>query len=815
MTTLRKAMPLIILCAALAGLPLAAQDCSFTFAFTGNATQTAVSNISGNVPCVNWRITLSATGSLSTTATFYTSPDNSVFTAVPNTVCSSTVQPPCILQGANPIVGTQGMMYVAAYGAFVRIVTTSSSGTGSGTIRGYGAKGASAQALPSSGGGSGTVSNVATTSPITGGPITGTGTIGLDTTKVAQKFFGTAAPGSVATNLPGDLFTDTTAHNEYVCNAPSGTAAPACTSVTAAGWLLVNGGGGGSGTVTNTGTLPSNALILGNGGVDVKPGAVLPADSSKFFNGAGGFTVPPTASAVPAASNLTPVTVSANTTGDQILQEVSLATGILNTVAAANLIHGSGILTIAALQTPTLTFKAKLCTVSGCGSGTVRTLATITTGATIAATNNGWNLQLMAGTVSSGSAGTLAVHGAPGLTVDIGALPGSAATLYVDTNTTVTSAIDLTAALFVDFTVSTSAGNTGNSFTQNIAESLPWAGAGSSFLHSRSLTIDHTKCGSSNSTNFPVLVSLSNTTFKTVANGGHVQNASGYDIVFAADSAGVTQYPWEVEFYDGVNGVLVAWVQVPTVSHTVDTVFYVIYDNGAISTAQNTGALAPTNVWDSNYVGVWHLPNGTTLTANDSTSNAINGTLTNAPTATAGEIDGAGAFVHASNQNINLGSGSALQVTGVLTIEAWFNASTDISGCRLFSNRSGSAGYEVYYDNGPSIHFGINGNDFSTGISLSTPYHLAATYNGTTTGTIYLNAVPGSPYTGFPSLNAGSTAMIGAAPFSASFTWPGWIDEVRLSKIVRGADWILTEYNNQFGPGNIGSANFITYGSEI
>jgi hypothetical protein len=63
-----------------------------------------------------------------------------------------------------------------------------------------------------------------------------------------QKFLGTAAPGSVTGNLPGDLFTDTTNHQQYVCNAPSGTAAPACTSVTAAGWLLVNGGG--AGTVT-------------------------------------------------------------------------------------------------------------------------------------------------------------------------------------------------------------------------------------------------------------------------------------------------------------------------------------------------------------------------------------------------------------------------------------------------------------------------------------------------------------------------------------------------------------------------------------
>jgi len=174
MTTLRKAMPFtLLLCAALlvTCLPLAAQnnpDCSFTYRFTGDGTQTAVSNLSGNTPCVNWRITLStdaaAGGTLSSTVTFKTSPDNSTFTAVPNTVCSATVQPPCVLQGANPIVGTQGMLYAAAYGAYVQVVISSSTGTGNGIVRGYGSKGSSAAALPSGGGGgSGTVTSVSFT----------------------------------------------------------------------------------------------------------------------------------------------------------------------------------------------------------------------------------------------------------------------------------------------------------------------------------------------------------------------------------------------------------------------------------------------------------------------------------------------------------------------------------------------------------------------------------------------------------------------------------------------------------------------------
>src|ERR1035437_3430781 len=106
MTTLRKVLPFTLL--ALLAVwtftshqsPIRPQiayaqspDCSFTFKFTGVATQTAVSNLSGGTPCVNWRLTLSTTGSLSATVTFYTSPDNSTWTAVPNTVCSSTVQP--------------------------------------------------------------------------------------------------------------------------------------------------------------------------------------------------------------------------------------------------------------------------------------------------------------------------------------------------------------------------------------------------------------------------------------------------------------------------------------------------------------------------------------------------------------------------------------------------------------------------------------------------------------------------------------------------------------------------------------------------
>ena len=99
---------------------------------------------------------------------------------------------------------------------------------------------------PSGGGGSGTVTSVSCGTGLSGGTFTTSGTCAVIVTAIGQKFFGTAPPTSPAGNLPGDTFSDTTNHNVYQCNAPSGTAAPACTSVTTGGWTLLNPAIGGT-----------------------------------------------------------------------------------------------------------------------------------------------------------------------------------------------------------------------------------------------------------------------------------------------------------------------------------------------------------------------------------------------------------------------------------------------------------------------------------------------------------------------------------------------------------------------------------------
>ncbi len=129
----------------------ATPDCSFTFTFTGAGVQSpSVSNLSaiGQTPCVAWRLTLSVTATLAATVQFETSPDNSSFTVVPNTICSASVQPPCVTDGASPIgtTLTQGTAAYRAYGAFVRVNVTAITGAGTGSVRVYGYKGTSVSA---------------------------------------------------------------------------------------------------------------------------------------------------------------------------------------------------------------------------------------------------------------------------------------------------------------------------------------------------------------------------------------------------------------------------------------------------------------------------------------------------------------------------------------------------------------------------------------------------------------------------------------------------------------------------------------------
>ena len=134
-------------------------------------------------------------------------------------------------------------------------------------------------------------------------------------------------------------------------------------------------------------------------------------------------------------------------------------------------------------------------------------------------------------------------------------------------------------------------------------------------------------------TDFPLLVKFTADTDI----GAHAL-ASGYDIRFTDADGNAIPYERESFSIKAGSGSGIFWVKVPTITTAADSTIYAYYGKSDASDGQSA-----TSVWDANFKGVWHLPNGATLSANDSTSNANNGT-NNGATATTGKVDGAGNF---------------------------------------------------------------------------------------------------------------------------------------------------------------------------
>lgn len=340
------------------------------------------------------------------------------------------------------------------------------------------------------------------------------------------------------------------------------------------------------------------------------------------------------------------------------------------------------------------------------------------------------------------------------------------------------------------------------------------AASGATILH-RSLTIDHTQCGSSNSTNMPIQVTLSHTTLKTVANGGHVANSNGYDIMFFSDMACTTPLVWSMVSYDGTAGTMTAKIKIPTVDHSTDVVFYVEYGDATKVTYQST----PANVYTNGYLAVWYFNDNagnTTVTDVLGTTNGVLTANTSTKTTTGKNFP---ALSFSGSDHVRLSSAFSSYSGSVNTLSMWMKISAySTFGVVTMSTTTGSTVYNQIASN--TSVYTANTAMTPSGITMDNNTWLKADFVSDNSNVyFYLNGVQkGTTASGGTAYSSGGKSIdlldwIGGE--SSSYAMKGSVNDVELSSVVRSADWCLTSSNNQSNPGNVGSPGFITVGSEF
>jgi len=231
------------------------------------------------------------------------------------------------------------------------------------------------------------------------------------------------------------------------------------------------------------------------------------------------------------------------------------------------------------------------------------------------------------------------------------------------------------------------------------AFSTDWGSSG--YGYRKAITISNTNVAST-LTNFPLLVKFTADT----GIGGHARS-DGYDLRFT-DAAGTSlSYEREAFRVSGGSGSGLFWVKVPSISSSANTTIYAYYGKSDATDGQNAA-----NVWDANFAGVWHLNDGTTLSALDSTSNNNDGTNSGAAAA-ACYLDGGASFNGSHDPHDNIDSvGTAtgsLNITGDdLTISAWANWNgSDLNGW-IFSKMNPGTGSYGFYIRNDKLNIGMN-----------------------------------------------------------------------------------------------------------
>jgi predicted GH43/DUF377 family glycosyl hydrolase len=315
--------------------------------------------------------------------------------------------------------------------------------------------------------------------------------------------------------------------------------------------------------------------------------------------------------------------------------------------------------------------------------------------------------------------------------------------------------------------------------------------------------------------NYPFLFSSTITRLKTTANGGKIYNTSDSkpcDLIFT-NSAGTELY-YEVVYYDASTGQLIAYVNVTSVSSSVDTTLYLYYGNPFQVVLKEN----PANTFSiATYRAVWHMIQAPTDDILDSTNNNFDMTPVNLESGdlVTGNIykgiifDGSDEkYTEAAPVLLNPKSGS-------WTISCFFKSTGTSYGATSYVFGDGNSGAAndfvgMAVSSGDNLRIYAKGDDdddaFTTGsvdIVDEAWHYIACVKDGATWRNFVDTATDG---TGTPTLTGNLTpdqSGIGCLRRSSDGNFiPATIEELRILRVARSAEWLHTERENYNDPAN-------------
>ncbi len=284
---------------------------------------------------------------------------------------------------------------------------------------------------------------------------------------------------------------------------------------------------------------------------------------------------------------------------------------------------------------------------------------------------------------------------------------------------------------------------------------------------------------------FPVLVRLHRDFFDFTQ-----VKPNGADLRFSSSNG--ERLAFQIEDWDATNGTTSVWVRVPLIEGNSRQEIKLHWGNSnATSESDGKAVFNESN----GYLSVWHMSNDVrdevgTLTSTD------NGT-----TPTAGMIGtarhlpgGKGVFGGDKIPNYPVGASSH-------STEAWFRPERPNTTLIAWGNEQAQGKVVMQFRSPPHIRMDCyfsGGNVASDSrLPLGDWTHVVHTYREGESK-IYVNGVlEGTNLKQGPPLNIRTPARLWIGGWYNNFDFVGDLDEVRVSQVVRSADWIKLQYENQ------------------